>query len=261
MFSGPSSSDRAPMFSGPVAWKLDRGTATVPLDRGSDPAPIEAPGQFNVRFTDAVAISMSTDTETHKQISDEDVPTVEGLVGIYWKISEAPVFKRDLPAGGSLYIAKAASDGWFICTKPDPEPDANRVAWLKGDFPISEDGAGGQIHVPFWARKRCAALTICSQHAFAELSAQELHQLIAEQSAQATVEDGGKAPQKKEEKDHGATRSGWLNKCAKLIEAIDENDWSSVYGLAKEYKNTETMKRVLDSSGASNSKRGFKRRK
>ena len=79
------------MFSGPVAWKLDR--ETLPLDRGTDLAPPKEPaGTFQVQFTDAVTVSMSIDTETHKQIADDDAATVENLVGIYWKISEDPVF-------------------------------------------------------------------------------------------------------------------------------------------------------------------------
>ena len=74
------------MFSGPVAWKLNRGKA-ADEPKSSDEAKRQ-PGVYNVQFTDAVTVSMSTDMETHKEIAEEHVATAEGLVGIYWKTSK-----------------------------------------------------------------------------------------------------------------------------------------------------------------------------
>ena len=246
------------MFSGPVAWKLDRGKAVD--EPKSLVSPIDAPGVFNVQFTDAITVSMSTNMETHKEITEKDAPVVEGLVGIYWNIDESPTFKRDIAGGGPLFIMKSAKDGWFICTNADPEHDENRVAWLKGEFPIGNDGSNGNVHVPFWARKKCAALSICSQHMFAEQSAQELHELLETYQAVETVSldaasSDGVVKTRQKDKEQQSTKSGWLNKCAKLLMAIDNNDWSTVYSLAGEYKHVDSMKRVLDNTASYSNKK------
>jgi hypothetical protein len=73
-------------------------------------------------------------------------------------------------------------------------------------------------------------------------------------SVHADVADAAKKPHAYGQK-QGGQPSGWLNKCAKLLVAIDGNDWGTVYSLAGEYKHVETMKRILDNTASTSNKK------
>jgi len=144
-------------------------------------------------------------------------------------------------------------NGWYISTAVGEAAENQVFAWCK-------DSASGLLpdvlHVPFWAKKPCKVATISPYHTWS-VAATQLYLEQKEQNEQgsgaaassdaAVVEPpaskgkgGGKA-----NKDAKSTKTGWLNRCVPLVQAVLAEDWEEAKRLAADYAGHPSLTPLL----------------
>ena len=235
--------------------------------------------QFDDKFCDCFAIFACEDAGTEaKLFPDEVAEQMDRVQGRYWKIGEvhgSAVYRQECDGGsdGGLYIYKDEKDGWMCAGELFSTSDSCKVAWLGREKPVA-------VHIPFYAKKRHRNITVEPQHKYADSvmcmmreDCSKMAALIQDPADAAQVEDladaapadaagEGKwsAPSSSKKWDrHDPTAaasastdghkhsqpSGWLNKCAALVNLIvEQKDWEQAEVLAQSYYDQDSMANV-----------------
>ena len=238
-------------------------------------------GQFDIRFCDAMAVSISNEAVTKAvETKDADVcSTLEKLPGTYWMVgsdsSGYSVYRQE-PSNGInskqlflFYKPTPTEEGWYIAdTLYDAGPD-HIYAWCKTVGP-------GQVtlHVPYWAKKGWQGLVIEPHHSWArgsvdertaakdkriaELEAQieDLNRLaeariVADNAAseEGKINQNGKGGTKggaSQMGKGGKTTAGWGNRCIKLILAVRAYEWDKAMAMANEWADIKWIRPIIE---------------
>ena len=169
---------------------------------------------------------------TNAALTEEDITAMEACQGKYWQVGEldgSKVFRQE-PApgrcnGGEFFLFKS-TDGWFVSKSLVGISDDTKVAWLgHGEAP------NGHVHLPFYRAKKNKHLEVIAQHCVPAVR-DEVH-----------IEDDAVVAESGNQKQGGG---GWFNKCRRLMELVQAEDWTRAAKLADEYVKHPTMAKVND---------------
>ena len=141
-----------------------------------------------------------------------------------------------------------------------------QVAWCKR---LPDGLLPHKVHMPYWSKKGMADITIVPMHTHAEnvinqLTGDNEHMQTqlevlrsggTSSSTAAAAGDKGAGKRDKGAGDKGAgdkgtgtvqKRGGWMAKMAKLIKAIQAEDWNQMYALTDEYMGDYLLKKLVD---------------
>ena len=137
-------------------------------------------------------------------------------------------------------------NGWYISTAVGDAADNQVFAWCKDTGSCIPT----VIHVPFWTKKPSALATITPYHTWSVAATQlYLDQQKESESGAASSEGGAPPPaakgKGKANKDGKLTKTGWLNRCVPLAQAVISEDWEEAKRLAADYATHPSLTPLL----------------
>jgi len=279
-----------------------------PVPKGRPPQPVATIDSIRSEVglaqhweLDAVICIKADDAFCNEFILNKDMTNcadITALCGFFFdsgvKLNGCRVWKTCFVAEGELsYYMFAVMDthkgkpflSWYVsdqlwscekektlCNKNDPPPHI--VAWGTGAHYMV------QCHFPYWSKKQCPQISICSLWDQALKTSEQLDQLIAEYGAPPTElqlaendevvdleqVDSGKGKQGDKGKGFGGKgkhneathRGGWLPKMAKLCVAVLDQNFGRANQLANQFcENSHTLTSIVEKRhGSSSSSHG-----
>ncbi len=168
---------------------------------------------------------------------------LEKIPGRYWRVGMLggnPVFRQEPPVNPDdpnslqlfLWHTKFLDepDGWYLSESLEPDRRHEALGWgpKVGLLCFPEF-----LHIPAKARKPSQWVQIGIQHTKAQLCIDDLLDKVEKLEKEGPEVQVVEAEKKDHHREKEKTRSGWFEKCRKLIQAVQAKDWGLMHELVE----------------------------